>query len=129
MNQRSAGIILLCVSAFMYGVRYLSASIYMSNSTFWNEDMFKSSLNYVGNGPLYISWIAFAVGVIYLIKAEFGSSVMKFIKDIKDINDKWNEDINKKLNLNDGMGKNSDKDSYKDSDKGFDKDFDKNKNI
>lgn len=70
MNRRTTGIFLLMISAFLYGVRYLSAAIFGSNVSSWNSDLFNAMLNYVGNGPKNLSIIALIVGLIYLIWAE-----------------------------------------------------------
>ncbi|GKU79193.1 hypothetical protein [Paenibacillus sp. L3-i20] len=84
MQRRTVGVILISISAFVYGIRYLSAAIFGSNVTSWNNDLFNSMLDYVGNGPIFVSWIALIFGIIYLISAEFDSLIKKSAKNIKD---------------------------------------------
>lgn len=70
MNKRAAGISLIAIAAFLYGVRYISAAIWGSTTTSWSIDLFDNLLNNVGLAPLYFSWIALAAGILYLYHAE-----------------------------------------------------------
>lgn len=88
MHRRTVGVILLCISAFLYGVRYLSAAIFGSGVSSWNSQLFNAMLEYVGDGPLIMSWIALIAGIGYLIFAEFETFIVKNIKEIKD---NWND--------------------------------------
>lgn len=88
MHRRTVGVILLCIAAFLYGVRYISAAIIGSGFPSWNSQLFKEMLNDVGNGPVIMSWIALIAGIGYLIMAEFEFSMAK---DIKKIKDNWNK--------------------------------------
>ena len=97
MHRRIVGVILLCISAFLYGVRYLAAAIFGSNVTTWNSELFKDMLDYVGSGPLVLSWIALIAGLGYLFWTEFEAVIVKNIKDIKN---NWN-------NGNDAESRNS----------------------
>lgn len=97
MHRRTVGIILLCISAFLYGVRYLSAAIFGSNVSSWNSDLFNNMLAYIGNGPLFWSWIALVIGVGYLIVAEFESPIAKITKKFKkNWNEFWNDNDEEK---------------------------------
>jgi hypothetical protein len=80
MQRRTVGVILLCISAFLYGVRYLAAAIFGSNVSSWNSQLFNAMLDHVGQGPMVISRIALFAGIGYLIFAEIES----FIKKNKD---------------------------------------------
>lgn len=88
MQRRTVGVILIGISAFLYGVRYVSAAIFGSNVTSWNRELFQSMLEHVGNGPLILSWIALIAGIGYLISAEFKTSIADHVKLLKD---NWNE--------------------------------------
>ncbi|MCM3626156.1 hypothetical protein M3194_02090 [Paenibacillus glycanilyticus] len=90
MQRRTVGVILLCISAFLYGIRYLSAAIFGSGVTSWNRQLFDEMLESVGNGPLIMSLIALIAGVGYLIFAEVEISIAK---DIKKIKDNWNREL------------------------------------
>jgi hypothetical protein len=84
MNKRSAGIILICISAFLYGIRYVSAAIFGSNVSSWDSQLFDEMLHYVGIGPLVLSVLALIAGIVYLIIAELESSIAQHIKNIKE---------------------------------------------
>lgn len=92
MQRRTVGVILLCISAFLYGVRYISAAIFGSGVTSWNSQLFNEMLEYVGVGPLIMSWIALIAGIGYLIFAEFKFE-STFAKKIKKIKDNWNREL------------------------------------
>ncbi len=88
MQRRTAGVIFICISAFLYGIRYLSAAIFGSNISSWDISLFRIMLHSVGNGPVILSWLALITGVGYLIFAEFESTITRNMKDIKD---NWND--------------------------------------
>ncbi|MCR2805772.1 hypothetical protein [Paenibacillus soyae] len=87
MQRRTVGVILLCISAFLYGVRYLSAAIFGSGVSSWDSQLFNAMLEYVGDGPLIMSWIALIAGIGYLFFAEFETFLVKNVKEIKE---NWN---------------------------------------
>ncbi|KZE74922.1 MULTISPECIES: hypothetical protein [Paenibacillus] len=72
MSRRTAGVVLLAISAFLTGVKYLTASIYSTSSpgTVYGPDSFKQWLDYVGGNLTTYSIITLIVGIIYLILAE-----------------------------------------------------------
>lgn len=70
MNKRAAGISLIAIAAFLYGVKYMSAAIWGSGTNTWNSDLFNTFSNSVGQAPLYFSWIALAAGILYIYHAE-----------------------------------------------------------
>jgi hypothetical protein len=88
MQRRTVGVVFICIAAFLYGARYISAAIYGSNTLSWNRYLFKEMLNYVGTGPLVLSILSLIVGAIYLIISEFGESLRGGIKQIES---NWNE--------------------------------------
>lgn len=77
MSKRAAGIGLIAISAFLYGIRYISASLFGSNVQTWNEELFKALLESVGNGPVILSIIALVMGFAYLIWAEVENFLFK----------------------------------------------------
>ncbi|WP_054975217.1 hypothetical protein [Paenibacillus sp. A3] len=72
VSRRAAGVILLAISAFLTGVKYLTASIYSTSSPSagYGADSFKRWLEYVGGNLTTFSIIALIAGIIYLILAE-----------------------------------------------------------
>lgn len=67
MNRRGAGVILFCVSAFLYSVKYISAAIYFSTN---RALIFSDALSQVGNLLNILSAIAFIGGVSYIVMEE-----------------------------------------------------------
>ncbi|NEN85713.1 hypothetical protein [Paenibacillus elgii] len=72
MSRRAAGVIFLAISAFLTGVKYLTASIYSTSvpASAYGADSFKQWLDYVGGNLTTYSIIALIAGIIYLILAE-----------------------------------------------------------
>ncbi|OAB36671.1 hypothetical protein PMSD_10095 [Paenibacillus macquariensis subsp. defensor] len=92
MNRRAAGMIFISIGAFLYGIRYISAAIFGSNASSWNEYLFQAMLDYVGNGPLILSVLSFIIGIIYLIISEFGESLKANMAQVKsNWNRSWDE--------------------------------------
>lgn len=72
MNHKTMGMIFICISVFLYAVRYLAAAIFGSNLTSWSKEMFDSMLTYVGKGPLVLSWISLIVGILCFLGPSIG---------------------------------------------------------
>ncbi|OAB45265.1 hypothetical protein [Paenibacillus glacialis] len=83
MNRRGTGIIFISIGAFLYGIRYISAAIFGSNVSSWNESLFQAMLDSVGSGPVILSVLSFIIGIIYLIISEFGESLKASIEKAK----------------------------------------------
>ncbi|PZD97261.1 hypothetical protein DNH61_02560 [Paenibacillus sambharensis] len=92
MHRRTAGIALLCISAFLYGIRYIAAAIIGSGLTSWNQLLFQTMLDAVGDAPLELSRIAFIAGVIYLVIAEFEMPIKRTVREMRN---NWNADDSK----------------------------------
>jgi hypothetical protein len=75
MSRRTTGVIFICLAAFLFGVRYLSAAIFASNVNSWSSDLFNAMLDYVGPAPTTLSIIALVVGIIYLLWAEIEANI------------------------------------------------------
>ncbi|MFD0712822.1 hypothetical protein [Paenibacillus sp. GCM10027626] len=96
MSKRATGVVFICIAAFLYGMRYVSAAIFGSNVTSWSAELFDSLLSYIGNGLLIWSIISLAAGVIYLLWAEQdkkqgkgrGGEQSQLIRQIKE---NWNK--------------------------------------
>ena len=94
MSRRATGTILLMISAILYSVRYLSAAIFGSGVSSWDQGLFNAMLEYVGDSPKNLSVLALIAGIIYLIWAEIEGTNKKTIKDIN--NYSKNEYINER---------------------------------
>ncbi len=88
MQRRTAGVVFIGFAVALYGIRYLSAAIYGSNAQSWGGYLFRDLLNAVGRGPLVLSILSLAVGVVYLLYAEFGDSMKGATGRIRD---NWRE--------------------------------------
>jgi len=95
MQRRTVGILFICIAAFLYGIRYLSAAIFGSNVSSWNGSLFEEMLNYIGIGPTIFSLLSLIVGIMYLIIAEFSHSLKGSLKQIKRNWDEFDKEIDK----------------------------------
>ncbi len=91
MHRRTAGVIFISISILLYGIRILSAAIMGSSNTAWYNTKFKEMLEFIGNGPIIVCWMAFSVGIVYLFWAEFESLKTYFNKNINAIKENWKE--------------------------------------
>lgn len=88
MHKRTLGLTFICIAAFLYSVRYICAAIWLTNRSTWGPDVFEETLKNIGNGPLVLSIIAFIIGILYLVIAEFGIKIKNNAEEIKK---KWSE--------------------------------------
>jgi len=70
MNQRGAGVSFCIIAAMLYATKYISAAIFGSGVSSWDQDLFGAMLSYVGNTLTIFSVLALCIGVFYLIRAE-----------------------------------------------------------
>lgn len=82
--MKNLGIALICISAFFYGIRYLSAAIYGSSTHTWSNDLFKYMLEYVGPGPLILSWISLISGISLIVFPEIKNRLNREVKQNKE---------------------------------------------
>ena len=99
--KKNLGLTLICISAFLYSIRYLSAAIYGSNTQTWSKELFESMLGYVGTGPLVLSWLTLIMGIILIIFPGFKKRIKDEYVQIKenwnkDLENIWDEDKDKK---------------------------------
>ncbi|MBN2984497.1 hypothetical protein [Cohnella algarum] len=87
MQRRTAGVVFICIAAFLYGIRYISAAIFGSNASSWSYELFRAMLGYIGNGPLIASIASLIVGIAYLVASE--KDWLK--KNAEQIKENWNE--------------------------------------
>ena len=74
MSKRSAGVVLLGISAFLYSMRTLAAALFSSGVQSWNADLFRSMISYIDQGVmLNASIIALVAGIFYLLWAEISA--------------------------------------------------------
>lgn len=63
MNNKMMGMIFICISAFLYGIRYLTAAII----GIYNPRSFEDLLSEWGKGPWIFSIISFILGILCFI--------------------------------------------------------------
>ena len=66
MNNKGVGAVFCLISAILASARYITAGIFMSNVSSWNDGLFQSGLNYVGSPLKTASVIALIAGVCFL---------------------------------------------------------------
>ena len=82
MSRRAAGTIFVSISAFLFGVKYLCASIFGSNVTSWNLGIYQAMLDSIGPKLSNFSVFSLIIGIIYLVWAE-SDNIIKVIKEFK----------------------------------------------
>ncbi len=75
MNNKGVGSIFCLIAAILFGARYITAGLLMSNSPTQSADLFSYALGYIGSPLVIASIVALVIGVCFL--------VLGFIKDAK----------------------------------------------
>ncbi|MGG4091028.1 hypothetical protein [Paenibacillus lautus] len=84
MNNKAMGIIFICISAFLYGIRYLTAAI----AGIYSPRMFEDLLSEFGKGPLIFSIISLIIGILCFIVP----IIRKWLEDdLNKIKSNWEE--------------------------------------
>ncbi|RAR45069.1 hypothetical protein [Paenibacillus sp. MDMC362] len=84
MNNKTMGIIFICISAFLYGIRYLTAAI----AGIYTPWTFADLLSEIGKGPLIFSIISLILGILCIMVP----IIRKWLaEDLKQIKDNWEE--------------------------------------
>lgn len=84
MNNKTMGIIFICISAFLYGIRYLTAAI----AGIYTPWTFEVLLSEIGKGPWIFSIISLILGILCIIVP----IIRKWLaEDLNQIKDNWGE--------------------------------------
>lgn len=84
MNNKAIGIIFICISAFLYGIRYLTAAIV----GIYSPRIFEDLLSEFGKGPLIFSIISLILGILCIIVP----IIRKWLEDdVNKIKHNWEE--------------------------------------
>lgn len=70
MNKRGTGAIFCLMGSLLFAARYITAAIFMSNTSSWDSMLFAAGLEYQGDGLLIFSVISLVIGAVYLVWAE-----------------------------------------------------------
>jgi pantothenate kinase len=74
MKKRATGLALLLIAALLESTRYISAAIYGSGVSLdggYGPDQFNKWLGYTSSGLSIWALLAFIIGIVYLIWAEY----------------------------------------------------------
>ena len=73
MNNKGIGAIFCLIAAILGSAKYISTAIFLSSTSSWDAELFKSGMSYTGPILTIAAIAALAVGVIFLI--------LGFVKD------------------------------------------------
>ena len=77
MNKRGTGVAFIAIASFLFSAKYISAAIFGSSVTSWDEDLFNAMLSYIGNPLSICSIIALLLGLVYIAWGEYEEFTMK----------------------------------------------------
>ena len=66
MNDKGVGAIFCLISSILISAKYLSAAIFVSNTSNKDAILFSASLEYVGSSLTIASLIALIIGLLFL---------------------------------------------------------------
>ncbi len=66
MNNKGVGVVFCLIAAILMSARYISAAVFMSNSSSWNSELFQSGLHYIGFPLMIASIVSLAAGIVFL---------------------------------------------------------------
>lgn len=71
MTRRGAGIAFIAISAFLISIKYLTAALFASGISSWDEELFNTMLSYVGNTLSGFSILSLFIGGVYIVRGEY----------------------------------------------------------
>lgn len=71
MDKCIIGSVLLAVSGVLFGMKYMTAAIYMAGGASQSRELFASGWKYTGNGLLIAAAMALAAGVLFIALGEY----------------------------------------------------------
>lgn len=77
LNKRGTGVAFIAISAFLFSVKYISAAIFSSGVSSWDEDLFNAMLSYVGSPLSICSILALILGIAYIAWGEYEELIQK----------------------------------------------------
>ena len=66
MNNKGVGAIFCLIAAVLMSARYISAAVYMGNSSSWSSELFQSGLSYIGSPLMIASIVSLIAGIVFL---------------------------------------------------------------
>lgn len=77
MSKRGTGVAFIAIAAFLFSVKYISAAIFGSGISAWNEDLFNELLSYIGSPLIIASLISLIIGIVYIAWGEYEEFIVK----------------------------------------------------
>ncbi len=66
MNNKGIGAVFCLIAAILTSARYITAAVYMSNSSSWSSELFQSGLSYIGFPLMIASIVSLVAGIVFL---------------------------------------------------------------
>jgi hypothetical protein len=77
MSKRGSGVAFIAIAAILFSAKYISAAIFGSGVSSWDEDLFNAMLNNVGSPLNTYSLISLVIGIAYIAWGEYEEFVTK----------------------------------------------------
>lgn len=77
MNKRGTGVAFITIAAFLFSAKYISAAIFGSGVSSWDEELFNAMLSYVGSPLNTYSLISLIIGITYIAWGEYEGFIIK----------------------------------------------------
>ena len=77
MTKRGTGVSFIAISAFLISIKYISAAIFGSGVSSWDEELFNALLSHVGNTLSNFSLLSLFVGIVYILWGEYQDLKLK----------------------------------------------------
>ena len=71
MSKRGTGVAFIAIAAFLFSAKYISAAIFGSGVSSWDEELFNAMLSYVGSPLSVCSILALIIGLTYIAWGEY----------------------------------------------------------
>lgn len=77
MNKRGTGVAFIAIAAFLFSAKYISAAIFGSGLSSWDQGLFNAMLEYIGYPLSICSVIALLIGLAYIVWGEYEEFIIK----------------------------------------------------
>ncbi len=73
MSRRATGTAFFGIAAFLFGIPYIAAAIYISSANLseFGSEVYMRWMGYIGSLPWVLAGVALIIGIGYLVWAEF----------------------------------------------------------
>lgn len=77
MSKRGSGVAFIAIAAILFSAKYISAAIFGSGVSSWDEGLFNVMLSNVGTPLNTYSLISLGIGIVYIAWGEYEEFVTK----------------------------------------------------